>query len=66
MLDDNERTAVVHEGSPRWVVPAMIVLGVLALVGMWIGWRGLTYAQDSRASLNSDIRTTHQELRIVS
>jgi hypothetical protein len=60
MLDDTGRTTVVNEGSPRWVVPAMILLGVLALVGMWIGWRGLTYAQDSRTSFSSDIRAMHQ------
>ena len=40
MADDNVRTTVEHEGSPGWVVPAVVVLGILALVGIAHGLEG--------------------------
>jgi chromosome segregation ATPase len=55
-----ERPVVVQEGSPSWVVPAIALLAVLALVGLWMGWKASTYAQDSRQSLNADITALKQ------
>jgi hypothetical protein len=58
MVDD--RTTVVHEGSSRWVIPAMVLLGILAVAGIWIGWKGVTYAQDGRQALNTNLQMIHQ------
>jgi chromosome segregation ATPase len=60
MADDSGRTTVVQEGSPIWVIPAVVLLCVLALAGLWVGWKGLSYAQDSKQSLSSDIQTMKQ------
>jgi hypothetical protein len=46
MANDNGRGAVVREGPPGWTFP-MVLLGILALAGLWMGWKGLSYAQDS-------------------
>jgi chromosome segregation ATPase len=61
MLDNNEKTTVVREGSAGWVIPVIIVVGILAVAGTVIGWKGLSYAQDSRQALTSDIQTVKQD-----
>jgi hypothetical protein len=61
MLDDTEKTTVVREGSAGWVIPVIIVVGILAVAGIGIGWKGISYAQASRQALNSDIQTVKQD-----
>jgi hypothetical protein len=61
MLDDTEKTTVVREGSAGWVIPVIIVVGILAVAGIGIGWKGMSYAQASRQALNSDIQTVKQD-----
>jgi len=61
MLDDIEKTTVVREGSAGWVIPVIIVVGILAVAGIGIGWKGMSYAQASRQALNSDIQTVKQD-----
>jgi hypothetical protein len=61
MLDDTEKTTVVREGSAGWVIPVIIVVGILAVAGIGIGWKGMSYAQASRQALNSDIQTVRQD-----
>ena len=58
-MDDSGRT-VVQEGQPGWVIPAIILVALLAAIGVGVGWRGLSYAQDSRQTLNSDLQMMKQ------
>lgn len=60
MTDDTGRTTLVHEGQPGWVIPAIILVALLAAIGLGVGWRGLSYAQESREALNGDIQTVKQ------
>ena len=60
MADDTGRTTVGPEGSPRWVVPAMVLLGILAFAGLWTGWKNSSYAQDTRHALNGDMQRMKQ------
>jgi hypothetical protein len=60
MADESVRTTVVQEGPPIWVVLVMVLLGVVALAGLWTGWKGLSYAQDSRQGLSRDIQMMKQ------
>lgn len=60
MTDDTSRTTVVKEGQPGWVIPVILLVAILAAVGLGIGWKGLSYAQDSRQALNGDIQTLKQ------
>jgi hypothetical protein len=60
MTDDSTRTTLVQEGQPGWVIPAIVLVALLAAIGVGVGWRGLSYAQESRQSLNSDIQTVKQ------
>jgi len=56
-MEDTGRTTVVEEGQPRWLIPAIVLVALLAAIGVGVGWRGLSYAQDSRQTLNNDIQT---------
>jgi chromosome segregation ATPase len=60
MTDDNGRTTVVQEGQPGWVIPAIVIVAILATIGLGVGWKGLSYAQESRHALNSDLQTLKQ------
>ena len=60
MADEGLRTTVVQEGPPIWVVLVMVLLGVVAVAGLWTGWKGLSYAQDSRQGLSRDIQVLKQ------
>jgi len=60
MADEGLRTTVVQEGPPIWVVLVMVLLGVVAVAGLWTGWKGLSYAQDSRQGLSRDIQVMKQ------
>jgi hypothetical protein len=56
-MDDTGRTTVVQEGQPGWVLPGIILVALVALIGLGVGWRGLSYAQESRQAINSDMQT---------
>jgi hypothetical protein len=60
MLDDNGPTTVVREGQPGWVIPVIILVAILAAIGLGVGWKGLSYGQDSRQALNGDIQALKQ------
>jgi len=38
----------------------MVLLGVVAAAGLWTGWKGLSYAQDSRQGLSRDMQVMKQ------
>lgn len=59
-MDETGQTTVVQEGQPGWLIPAIILVALLAAIGVGVGWRGLSYAQDSRQALNNDIQTVKQ------
>ncbi len=44
-----------HTGSPRWTAPAVIVLGILAVIGIGIGWTAMSRTQQVNQTLGTDI-----------
>ncbi len=60
MTDESGRTTVVQEGQPGWVVPVIVLVAILAAVGLGVGWKGLSYAEESRQALNGDIQSVKQ------
>jgi chromosome segregation ATPase len=55
-----ERETVVRQGIPGWIAPAVIVLGILAVAGLWIGWSATTRSQDTHQALTADMKTMRQ------
>lgn len=60
MTDDTGRTIVEHEGYPGWVIPAVILAAILAIAGLGVGWKGLSYAQDSQQTISADLQSIKQ------
>lgn len=61
MAIDNENVTYERHDSPGWVLPAVIVAGLIALGGVGTGWWATSYAQSTRTSLSSDIQTLKQD-----
>jgi len=60
MTEEREIRTEVHQGSPGWIVPAVILLGILAVAGVWIGWSATGRAHDTQQTLSADIKTLKQ------
>ncbi|HUK30668.1 MAG TPA: hypothetical protein VLV89_06110 [Candidatus Acidoferrum sp.] len=58
--DNNNSNSNRNEGTPTWLVAAIAVAALVALGGLGTGWWASTYAQDTRASLSSDVLTMKQ------
>ncbi len=60
MAENYGQETDVREGTPQWVLPA-VLLGIVALAALGIGWRGLSYAQQSRDAVHRDMDTMRQD-----
>ena len=60
MSDDTGETTVVRDVGPVWMTPAIAIAAVIALIGLGVGWRGLSYARDNRQALNADIEKVNE------
>jgi hypothetical protein len=60
MTDDTGRTTVVREGQSGWVIPTILLVAILAAIAMGMGWKSLSYSQESRQALSGDIQTLKQ------
>jgi hypothetical protein len=53
-----ERVVEVHGGTPSWLVPVVIIAGIVAVVGLGIGWSAMGRAHDTQQALTAEINTT--------
>ncbi len=60
MSDNTERTNSIQEGLPQWVTPVIGLVAILAVIALVVGWRGLSFAHESRQVSNSDIQALEQ------
>jgi phage-related minor tail protein len=49
-----------HSGTPTWLVATVVIVALVALGGLGVGWWASTSAQDTRASVASDMQTMKQ------
>ncbi len=60
MTDDRDSGTEIRHGTPGWIAPAIILLGILAVAGVWIGYSATGRAQDTRQALSAEIKTIKQ------
>lgn len=60
MTNENEGMSHGNQGSPRWVVAAIVIAALVALGGVGIGSWASSYAHNTRESLSNDIQTMKQ------
>ena len=60
MTEERVREIEVHEGPPAWVAPTILIVGILAVIGVVLGWRATIYSQDSRQAMMAELNTVKQ------
>ncbi len=61
MTNEHENVSYEKHETPRWIAPTIILAGLIALGGVGTGWWAASYAQNTRATLASDIQTVKQD-----
>lgn len=54
MTDESVRST---ESGSGWVTPVAVLAAVLAIIGLGVGWKGLSYAHDTQQSMSADLQT---------
>ncbi|MBI3670838.1 MAG: hypothetical protein HY237_13795 [Acidobacteria bacterium] len=55
-----DERVVVEGGTPGWLTPAVIVLGILAVAGLGFGWTATSHNQETRQALSVELKTVKQ------
>jgi len=54
---------IVERGSPAWQLPAIVVLGVIALGGLAFGWSASSKLDSTQQAVATQLKTTQQSIQ---
>src|SRR5215470_19926545 len=54
---------VIERESPSWHLPAMIVLGLIAIGGLWFGWNASSKLDATQQSVAAQLKTAQQSMQ---
>src|SRR5256886_544888 len=54
---------IVDKGSPSWQLPAIVVLGVIALGGLAFGWSASSKLDSTQQAVSSQLKATQQSVQ---
>src|SRR5690242_15686069 len=54
---------MVEKGSPSWQLPAIVVLGVIALGGLAFGWSASSKLDSTQQAVATQLKTTQQSIQ---
>jgi uncharacterized protein (DUF2141 family) len=54
---------IVERESPSWHLPAMIVLGLIAIGGLWFGWNASTKLDTTQQTMTAQIKQSEQSVQ---
>jgi chromosome segregation ATPase len=54
---------IIERESPAWQLPAIIVLGLIAVGGLWFGWNASSKLDATQASVAAQLKTTQQSMQ---
>ena len=54
---------IVEKGSPSWQLPAIVVLGVIALGGLAFGWSASSKLDSTQQAVATQLKTTQQSIQ---
>jgi hypothetical protein len=54
---------VIERESPSWHLPAMIVLGLIAVGGLWFGWNASTKLDTTQQTMTAQIKQSEQSMQ---
>src|SRR5277367_6034589 len=56
-------SAIIERESPFWHLPAMIVLGLIAIGGLWFGWNASSKLDTTQQTMTAQIKTSEQAVQ---
>jgi len=51
---------IIERESPSWHLPAMIVLGLIAIGGLWFGWNASSKLDSTQQTMTAQIKSSEQ------
>src|SRR6201998_818124 len=54
---------IMERESPSWHLPAMIVLGLIAIGGLWFGWNASSKLDSTQQTMTAQIKTSAQAVQ---
>ena len=54
---------IVERESPSWHLPAMIVLGLIAIGGLWFGWNASSKLDVTQQAIAAQLKTAEQSMQ---
>ena len=54
---------IVEKGSPSWQLPAIVVLGVIAIGGLAFGWSASSKLDSTQQAVATQLKTTQQSIQ---
>jgi len=54
---------IIERESPSWHLPAMIVLGLIALGGLWFGWNASSKLDSTQQAMTAQIKSSEQAVQ---
>src|SRR2546425_12696230 len=61
MSDD--RIVETHTESPAWILPAVVVLGLIAIGGLAFGWSASSKLDATQQSVKAELKSTQQTVQ---
>jgi chromosome segregation ATPase len=54
---------IIERESPSWHLPAMIVLGLIAIGGLWFGWNASSKLDTTQQTMSAQIKSSEQAVQ---
>jgi chromosome segregation ATPase len=54
---------IIERESPAWQLPAIIVLGLIAVGGLWFGWNASSKLDATQQSIAAQLKSTQQSMQ---
>jgi chromosome segregation ATPase len=54
---------MIERESPAWHLPAMIVLGLIAIGGLWFGWNASAKLDSTQQAMTAQLKSTEQSMQ---
>ncbi len=64
MEEDRDQGMELHRDSPGWMLPALVLLGIVAVAALAFGWVNTSRIQQSQQALSTQIKTLQQNFAL--
>ena len=54
---------IIERESPSWHLPAIIVLGLIAIGGLWFGWNASSKLDVTQQTIATQLKTAEQSMQ---